>query len=144
MADNQPVSNLPLTALTPRSIDKGGNLYQVVVIDKGGAGAEDLVSSTNPLEYIPTTPTDGRQVVTTAGTRVNFSNVPCRRVDITGLSTNTGIVVIGADTCIAAVGTRRGTPLVANQAYSIEIDNLNKLYIDSTVNGEGVSYTAYS
>jgi len=92
----------------------------------------------------PTTVVDGRQVVTTAGTRVNFSNVPCERVDITALSSNTGIVVIGAITCVAAAGTRRGTPLVANQPYSIEIDNLNKLYIDSTVSGEGVSYTAYS
>jgi len=107
-----------------------------------------LVTSAGQVQYLRsdplTTVVDGRQVVTTAGTRVKFADVPCERVDITALSSNTGIVVIGAVTCVAAAGTRRGTPLVANQAYSIEIDNLNKLYIDSTVSGEGVSYTAYS
>ena len=49
MADNAPVDNGPLGTIPPRSIDKGGVLTQVMAIDKGGAGAESLVTEGNPL-----------------------------------------------------------------------------------------------
>lgn len=91
------------------------------------------------------TVSDGRKVVTTAGTRVALAaSTVCKKVDIGALSTNTGIIVVGGITCVAAAGTRRGFALSAGDKYLIEIDNLSKLYLDSTVNGEGVSFTYYT
>lgn len=89
---------------------------------------------------------DGRQTVTTAGTRVQLSttSVSCNKVLITGETDNTGTVVVGSSSVVAALATRRGTPLEAYQGIMLEVDNLNKVYLDSTVNGEGVTYVYYA
>lgn len=86
---------------------------------------------------------DGRKTVTTAGTaeRLVATNTNCRQVDITALYENTDMVVIGDSTVVASAGTRRGTPLIAGQTISMDIDDLYNLYINSVVSGEGVSYT---
>lgn len=88
---------------------------------------------------------DGRQTVTTAGTAVRLlsgGSVHGNSVCITALSTNTGIIAVGASTVVAAAGTRRGVALSAGQSVSFDCDP-TLIYIDSTVNGEGVSF-AYS
>ncbi len=38
-------------------------------------------------------------------------STPCKKVTITAETDNTGIVVIGGSTVVAALGTRQGTPL---------------------------------
>lgn len=88
---------------------------------------------------------DGRKTVAAAGTREALAGAAtaARRVDITALSANTGTVVIGGSTCVAAAGARRGTPLLAGDTVTVHISDLANLYIDATVNGEGVSYTVY-
>ena len=88
---------------------------------------------------------DGRQTVTTGGTAVQLStsNVPCKRVVITAETNNTGVITVGSSTVVAAEGTRRGTPLYTAQAATFYTDNLNKLYIDATVDTEGVTYVYY-
>lgn len=83
---------------------------------------------------------DGRQTVTTAGTRVQFSSQSTSRVIVQALAENTDVVVIGGSTVVAAAGTRRGVAIFATQSYVFQISNLNLLYIDSVVSGEGVSY----
>lgn len=90
---------------------------------------------------------DGRTVVTTAGTRVQLAtsepSTPgaLKSLAVTALSANTGTIVVGGPTCVAAVGTRRGTPLAAGDTVAIDIAGLTQVYLDATVNGEGVSYT---
>lgn len=84
---------------------------------------------------------DGRKTVTTAGTAEQFSALDCRTVAITALSTNSGVVVIGASSVVAAAGTRRGTPLAASDTAIFAVSNMNLLWADVTVNGEGVSFT---
>lgn len=85
---------------------------------------------------------DGRKTVTTAGTAVALaSSTACESVCVTALSTNTGTVVVGASTVVAAAGTRRGTPLAANESVTFNVGDLSKIYVDSTVNGEGVSFS---
>jgi hypothetical protein len=81
---------------------------------------------------------DGSKTVTTAGTRVQLSatSVPCRYVIVTALVTNTDTIWLGSSTVAAG----RGRPLVSLQAEKLDINNLNKVYIDSVVNGEGCSY----
>lgn len=90
-----------------------------------------------------TTVTTGRTTVTTAGTRVQLSStvIRARQVDVSALSTNTGNITIGDSAVVAAAGTRRGTPLNAGDTWTGYNVDISQLYIDSTANGEGVSFT---
>lgn len=83
---------------------------------------------------------DGRQVVAAAGTAAQFAGQVCKQVTVTGLSTNTALVVVGSSTVVAAAGTRRGLPLAAGDSAVLDLSNMNLLYVDSLVNGEGVSF----
>ena len=51
---------------------------------------------------------------------------------------------MGGSGVIAATATREGIALESKDVYSLEIDNLNKVYIDAEVNGEGVSFTYWN
>ena len=85
---------------------------------------------------------DGRQVVTTAGTRVALAvGTIVKEVTITAETDNTDIVVIGGTTVIAALATRRGTPLYPTDSITVVTDDLAEVYLDSLVNGEGVTYS---
>lgn len=98
-----------------------------------------------PVTQSATSIGDGRKTVAAAGTpeALSATSVKCRKVDITALSSNAEIVVVGGSTVIAASGTRRGIPLEANDSYSLEIDDLSKVYLDATSNGDGVSFTYF-
>lgn len=90
------------------------------------------------LPRIPETIGDGSKTVTTAGTRVQLTSTetPCFYIIVTALVANIGTIWVGGST----VASGRGIPLVALQSCRIDIDDISKVYIDSTVNGEGVSY----
>lgn len=87
---------------------------------------------------------DGRKTCTLAGTADQFSSQACKHVILTALEANTDIVVIGSSTVVASSSTRRGHPLTPNQNVRLEISNLNLLYIDAVVSGEGVSFAYFS
>lgn len=87
---------------------------------------------------------DSRKIVNTAGQRVSLvpASLIANRVDITAFLENTGVICVGSNTVVAASGTRTGVPLSAGDTYSIEkLTDLLIIYIDSTVSGEGVSFT---
>jgi hypothetical protein len=90
------------------------------------------------------------KTVTAAGTRVALQAAAflVRRATIVALPTNSDTVVVGGANVVAAVGsqatpTMQGVPLnnPGSDAYDIEIDDLNKVYIDARVSGDGVSVT---
>jgi len=85
---------------------------------------------------------DGRQIVTTAGTRVQLSaaSVACKRVTICAETDNTSYIVVGGSNVVATLATRQGIPLGAGDTLTLQINNLNLIYLDSLVNGEGVNY----
>jgi len=85
---------------------------------------------------------DGRKIVTTAGTaeKLVSTATSCKWVIIVAEEDNTGTIVIGSSTVVAAKATRRGVPLNAGDSIMILIDDLSKIYIDSTVSGEGVTF----
>lgn len=116
----------------------------VLLLNNGGVAVAAAGNSSGFLSggAVPATPTDGHTNVTTAGTAVALAaSTPCSSVTITALSGNTGTIAVGASTVLAAVGaTRRGIPLNAGDSVSIPIANVSTLFIDSTVNGEGVSW----
>jgi hypothetical protein len=93
-----------------------------------------------------TSVSDDRKVVTTAGTRVALAtSFACKEVIITAETDNTGIVVVGAaGTVVAALATRRGVPLSAGDTLVLQIDNLADIGLDSTVSGDGVTFTTFS
>lgn len=82
-----------------------------------------------------------RKTVTTAGTRValSTSTLRVRRAVVCALATNTGIVVVGGSSVVAAVGTRNSPFLNAGDTIELGPVDLAATYIDSTVNGEGVT-----
>ncbi len=85
---------------------------------------------------------DERKVVTTAGTAVALaSTTTAKYVIIVAETDNTGIIVVGGSTVVAAQSTRRGVPLAAGEIVAFAIDDLADVYIDSTVNGDGVTFT---
>lgn len=94
-------------------------------------------------QAIPSAIDDGRQTVATAGTaaQLTATRTPCKVVTITAETDNTGIIVVGGEDVVAALATRRGTPLNAGDSYELSIDDLSKVYLDTTVNGDGVTYT---
>ena len=93
-----------------------------------------------------TTIAQGRKTVASAGTPEALVGVatPCKRVDVQALSTNTGIIVVGGAGVVAAAGTRTGIALEAKQTYSFSITDLANVYIDATVDNEGVSFTYFN
>ena len=87
----------------------------------------------------------GRQTVTTAGTRIALaSSTTCKSVIITAETDNTGVIVVGGSGVIASLATRQGTPLYALGSVCFEVDDLADVFIDSTVNTDGVTYTYFT
>lgn len=85
---------------------------------------------------------DGRETVDSAGTaQAIASSTAAKVVIITAETDNTGVIVVGGSTVVASLSTRRGTPLLAGDSVTLEIDNLADVYIDSTVTGDGVTFT---
>jgi hypothetical protein len=98
----------------------------------GGAGSAD---------HATTGTADGRITVTTAGTRVPLAaSTPAKWVIASAELDNTGVVVIGGATVVAALATRRGVPLAAGESIMLPIDNLADVFIDATVSTEGVTF----
>lgn len=86
---------------------------------------------------------DGRTVVTSAGTRVQLSSTstPASEVTVIALTSNTSQVNVGDVGVVAATGaTERGIPLMAGDSVTLRRVDLSRVYIDSRVNGEGVTY----
>jgi hypothetical protein len=105
----------------------GGSADKPLFVDTGGVGSSTIG--------------DGRKVIATAGSAEALStDTDVKEVTITAELDNTDVVVIGSSTVVAALLTRRGTPLFPGDSVSIETDNLNELFVDVMVNGEGITY----
>ena len=87
----------------------------------------------------------GVTTVTTAGTDVALAaSTACKKVDIQAQTDNTSLIAVGGAGVDATVATGTGVLLNAGDTYSLEIDNLADIYIDSLVDGEGVRYCYYT
>lgn len=93
---------------------------------------------------------DGRKVVAAAGTaeRLSQASVAVVSVTITAETDNTGLVVVGSpNSVVAALATRRGHPLAAGDSITLSraedgVDDLMNIGLDTTVNGDGVTWVA--
>ena len=85
---------------------------------------------------------DGRKTVTTPGTAVALAaSTPVKEVTCSAELDNTDVVVVGGSTVIAALATRRGTPLYPGDSITLVVDDLAIVYIDAVVATEGVTFT---
>lgn len=94
---------------------------------------------------------DGRATVTTAGTPVALgSDQVVFSITITALESNAGTIVIGGDTVVAALATRRGRPLAPGDSISLSGDpqmagmwwSLARVKMDAVNSGDGATYAA--
>lgn len=101
----------------------------------------EIEGAVETLETALNTPTaggSGQTTVATAGTAVALaSSTACRAVTIKALSTNTGLMYVSIDPSDA---DNTDFELSASEAITIPIDNLDRIRIDASVNGEKVSY----
>ena len=148
MADNVAITSGSGTSIA--TDQNGSDHVQIMKVTYGADGSFTLVSPSNPFPVSVTssnaTMTDGRKVVTTAGTRVALaSSTACKEVVITAETDNTGVVAVGAAaTVVAALATRTGVPLKAGDSIVLQIDNLADVGLDSMVSGDGVTFMAFS
>jgi hypothetical protein len=97
------------------------------------------------IKDAPTNASAGRKILVTSGIPVRlFDNpVPCIGVILTANLENTGMLFYGNDLVRADVTTHSavGQLLVNGQStVLLPIDDLSKLWIDSTASGDGVSF----
>lgn len=98
-------------------------------------GSMRVTHSTNSIGHGVTT-------VTTAGTDVVLASFTAAKwIVIQAQTDNTGFIAVGATGVDATVATGTGVLLGAGESVTLPIDNLEDVYIDSTVSGEGVRYT---
>jgi len=117
-------------------------------VDIGDEDVTSISAGTNAIGKVGhdiTGGADGVTTVTTAGSHVELaSSTACKKVDIQAQTDNTGLIAVGFTGVDATEATGTGVILYAGDAYSLEISNLNLIYIDSTVSGEGVRYTYFT
>ena len=77
----------------------------------------------------------------TVGTsaEVLTSSTACKHVDIMATVANTGIIYVGG----SGVTSATGIALYPGDVYSLDIEDLNDVYVVATVDGENVQYTYY-
>lgn len=94
------------------------------------------------LDNPASTLSDGRKVVAAAGTEEALSTDNGRviSVAIQAETDNTGVIVVGASTVVADQATRRGIALAPGGMVTLNVDQLSKIYLDSTVSGDGVTF----
>ena len=68
------------------------------------------------------------------------SSTACKHVDIMAATANTGIIYVGGSGVTAATGIA----LYAGDVYSLDIDDLNDVYVVASVNGEDVQWVYYN
>lgn len=117
------------------SVD-GEPVLEDVAVDSG-----NIVVDSGTVGIAPhSTFSGGTKVVTTAGTGVVLAaSTPSKFVVIRALLANTGTIYVGGSDVDKT--TQNGVSLEAGQATVSFVDNLADIWIDATVNGEGVGFT---
>lgn len=89
-------------------------------------------------------PTSASKNVAAAGTpeRLSATSIRCSAVVVTARPGNTGTIAYGQTNAVrATAGSEVGSTLAAGQSVTYPIFDAMELWIDTEINGEGVSYT---
>jgi len=88
---------------------------------------------------------DGITSVATAGTDVTLGpTTTIKKVDIQAQTDNTGLIAIGNTGVDATESTGTGVILYPGDTFTLEINQLATVFIDSTVSGEGVRFVYFT
>jgi hypothetical protein len=137
----------PIYRATPDTLSEGQ--HTTGVVDSSGrllvSGTTAISAGSAVIGKVDHTTTGighGVTTVTTAGTDVILSSsTPAKWVVIQAQTDNTGLISVGATGVDATIATGTGVALIAGDSITLPIDNLADVFIDSTVNGDGVRYT---
>lgn len=104
------------------------------MIEQGGAGnTSPLQVSINPFTIFG----NGKALVASAGApQALAGSTSTGSITVKALVTNTGQIYVGNSSMTKATGFE----LSASESVSMDINNLNKIYIDADNTGEGVTY----
>lgn len=108
--------------------------------------AGETVAQGAPIvNHATTTISHGNKTVTTAGTSVALkaTSTAAKWIWVHAYSANTGKIAVGGSGVNASgtVGTGTGGALAAGESIMLPVFDLANVYIDATVNGEGVRFT---
>lgn len=102
---------------------------------EGGSGGGASVVTANIAP--PTNIGNGQKTVALAGTaEVLAASTTCKSITIKALVGNSGDVYVGS----SSVTSANGFVLAAGDTVSLDIDNLADIYLDTSSDGDGVSY----
>lgn len=103
-----------------------------------GAVATAKVQTDVKTITLPTVVLSGQTAVTTAGTQVALAGSATVKshVMVKALGANTGKIYVGD----SAVSSTTGYELSAGESVPVSVADIATIWIDSSVNGEGVSY----
>ena len=114
---------------------------KVQIVDASGDKCDDDAGRINVnIVGGSTTIASGQNDTVGLSAEVLTSSTACKHVDIMAAVANTGIIYVGGNGVSAATGIA----LYAGDVYSLDIDNLNDVYVIATVDGENVQYTYYT
>lgn len=144
--DSSVIAWIPETQ--PGSGGAGGST--VVTVSTGSVainGNSTVVQGTSPWTIAgnstvvltpPSAVKTGRVTVATVGTRVALSGSTSGIVSVAvqAISSNAGVVYVGS----SGVAAANGYQLQPGQAVSLDIADLNLVYIDAASSGDGVTY----
>lgn len=137
-----------VSSALPSGTNAIGKLAANSGVDIGDVDITSISTGTNAIGRVGHDITGighGVTTVTTAGTDVVLAgSTACKRAIIQSQTDNTGLIAVGASGVDATVATGTGIILYPGDSIEIDIDNLADIYIDSTVNGEGVRYTYFT
>tara|TARA_Y100000310_G_scaffold264009_1_gene274517 strand:- start:1275 stop:1703 length:429 start_codon:yes stop_codon:yes gene_type:complete len=67
-------------------------------------------------------------------------SIACKHIDIMAAVANTGVIYVGGSGVTASIGIA----LYAGDVYSLDIDDVNNVFVLSTVDTENVQFTIYN
>lgn len=119
-----------------RPVDLSRTGHTIIPMPGGGA-----TSGSGPRPA--TTINSGRQTVATPGVAVKLISAvtPASKVIITAPAENGGAVYVGASNVSAVSGSQRGLLLNPTGSATLDIDSVDKVWIDAEISGDDVTFT---
>ncbi len=85
----------------------------------------------------------GNKTITSAGTAVALlaTTTPCKRVDVVAQFGNAGTIYVGDSAVLAS--TKTGMPLPQGSSYTVYLNDVSGVFVDSTSSNDKVSFIYY-
>lgn len=130
---------------TATALGADGDYAPLILDGNGRLHIAPLVAGTaliGKVDHSSTGIGHGVKTITSAGTDEALAgSTAAKWVTVQSQTDNTGWIAVGATGVDATEATGSGVLLDAGESITLPVDNLADVFIDATVNGEGVRYT---